>query len=83
MLLHRNAKCYEKKSYYYQIYHCLKVKPLFHEKLFQREKKIIAKDLCPATVRSFVVQWSAKIAGCRPQLKPLNNINNGATLVVN
>ena len=28
-------------------------------------------DLCPATFRSFVVQWSAKIASRRPQLKPL------------
>ena len=28
-------------------------------------------DLCPVTFRSFVVQWSAKIAGCWPQLKPL------------
>ena len=38
MLLRRNAKCYEEKSYHYQIYHCLKVKPSFHEKLFQKEK---------------------------------------------
>ena len=38
MLLWRNAKCYEEKSYYYQIYHCLKVKLSFHEKLFQKEK---------------------------------------------
>ena len=28
----------QKKSYHYQIYHCLKVKPSFHEKLFQKEK---------------------------------------------
>ena len=28
-------------------------------------------DLCPVTFRSFVVQWLAKIVGCRPQLKPL------------
>ena len=28
----------EKKSYHYQIYHCLKVKPSFHGKLFQNEK---------------------------------------------
>ena len=37
-MLWRNAKCYEEKSYYYQIYHCLKVKPSFYEKLFQKEK---------------------------------------------
>ena len=37
MLLRRNAKCYEEKSYY-QICHCLKVKQSFHEKLFQKEK---------------------------------------------
>ena len=30
-----NAK---EKSYHYQIYYCLKVKPCFHEKLFQKEK---------------------------------------------
>ena len=31
-------KSYKEKSYHYQIYHCLKVKPSFHEKLFQKEK---------------------------------------------
>ena len=31
-------------------------------------------DLYPATFRSFVVQRSAKIAGCRPPLKPLLNM---------
>ena len=30
-----NAK---EKSYHYQIYHCLKVKTSFHEKLSQKEK---------------------------------------------
>ena len=29
-------------------------------------------DLCPATFRPFVVQWSAKIAGRRPLLKALS-----------
>ena len=28
-------------------------------------------DLCRVTFRSFVVQWSAKITGLQPQLKPL------------
>ena len=28
----------KEKSYHYQIYHCLKEKPSFHEKLFQKEK---------------------------------------------
>ena len=28
----------KEKSYHYQIYHCLKVKPFFHEKLSQKEK---------------------------------------------
>ena len=55
---------YQKKSYHYQIYHCLKVKPSFHEKLFQRQKNKLVMNLCPATFRSFVVQWSAKIASC-------------------
>ena len=27
-----------KKSYHYQIYNCLEVKPSFHKKLFQKEK---------------------------------------------
>ena len=31
-------------------------------------------DLCPATLRLFVVPRSAKIAGRRPQLKPLVNV---------
>ena len=70
--LRRNAKYYEEKSYYCQIYHCLKVKTSFHKKLFQKVKKyIIVMDLCLVTFRSFVLQWSAKIAGHQPQLKPL------------
>ena len=49
------------------------MKPSFHEKLFQEEKKkIIVMDLCRATFRSFVIQWSAKIAGRWSQLKPLD-----------
>ena len=28
----------KKKSYHYQIYHCLKMKTSVHEKLFQKEK---------------------------------------------
>ena len=63
-------KCHEEKPYHYQIYHCLKVKPSFHEKLFQKEKKIVM-GLCPATFRSFVLQWSTKLAGRPPQLKAL------------
>ena len=47
------------------------MKPSFHEKLIQTEKHIIVVDLCPVTFKSFVIQWSAKIAGRRPQLKPL------------
>ena len=69
-LLWNNDKCYEEKSYHYQIYYCLKVKPTFHEKLFLKEKNIVI-DLCQATFRSFTVEWSAKIPGLRPQLKPL------------
>ena len=38
LLLRRNAKCYEEKSYHYQIYHYLKVKPSFHEISFQKAK---------------------------------------------
>ena len=40
-LLWRNANCYEEKSYHYQIYHCLKVKPSFHEKLFLTKKLLL------------------------------------------
>ena len=46
---------------------------IFSRKIIsQRKKKIIDINLCPGTVRSFVVQWSAKIAGRWPQLKPLS-----------
>ena len=38
MLLRRNSKRYKEKSYHYQIYHCLKVKPSCHEKFFQKKK---------------------------------------------
>ena len=31
----------QKKSYHYQIYHCLKVKPSFHEKLFPTKKLLL------------------------------------------
>ena len=75
MLLWRNAKCYKEKSYHYQIYHCLKVKPSFHEKLFQKEKTVIVMDLWPATFTSFVVQCAAKIASRWPQLKPLDEMS--------
>ena len=70
MSLQRNAKCYEEKSYHFQVYHCLKVKPSFREKLFQKEK-----NNCYGFVRSdfqvicgFIV---GKIAGCQAQPKPL------------
>ena len=61
--------CYEEKFYHYQIYHCLKVKPSFHKKLFQQaeRKKLIVMYLCPVTFKSFVVQWSAKITGRQRQ----------------
>ena len=77
-LLWRNANCYEEKSYHYQIYHCLKVKPSFHEVI--SDKKVIAMALCPATFRSFMVQWLAKIAGRRPQMKTLFKVILGKTM---
>ena len=40
----------------------------------ERKKYIIVMDLCPATFRLFVVQWSAKIASRRSQLKPLHSV---------
>ena len=64
-----NVKCYKEKSYHYQIYHCLKTKPSFHKKLFQKEKKNYCYGFMPSN--SFAVQWSAKIAYHQPQLKPL------------
>ena len=33
-------------------------------------------DLCPATFKSFAVQWSVKIASRQAQLKPLAIIND-------
>ena len=44
---------------------------IFSRKIISEKKKIIVMDLCPATFRSLVVQWSAKIVGRRPQLKHL------------
>ena len=40
LILVITGKCQmlRKKSYHYQIYHSLKVKPSFHDKLFQKEK---------------------------------------------
>ena len=40
LILVITGKCQmlRKKSYHYQIYHFLKVKPSFHDKLFQKEK---------------------------------------------
>ena len=71
LLLRRSGKCYEGKCYHYQIYHCFNDRPSFHEKLFQKEKKYIVRDLYLATLRPFVVQWTVKIAGLPPQLKSL------------
>ena len=46
---------------------------MFSRKIIsQRKKLIIVMNLCPATFRSIVVQWLAKIVGRRPQLKPLS-----------
>ena len=45
LLLQRNPKCWEEKSYY-QIYYCLKLKPFFHEKLFQKEKNKLLLSTC-------------------------------------
>ena len=50
------------------------MKPSFHKKLLHKEKK------CPATVRSFVVRRSAKIASGRPQIKPLSGLVTTAFL---
>ena len=45
---------------------------IFSRKIIsERKKQIIAMDLCPATFRSFAVQWQTNIAGRWPQLKPL------------
>ena len=75
LLLWRNAKCfhyhYQKKSYHYQIYHCLKMKPSFSEKLFQKEKNKLLSWIYARRLSGHLFQWSAKIAGRRPQLKPL------------
>ena len=43
-----NVKCYKEKSYHYQIYHCLKTKPSFHKKLFQKEKKNYCYGFMPS-----------------------------------
>ena len=44
---------------------------IFSRKIILERKKNYVMDLWLATLRSFVVQWSAKITGHRPQLKPL------------
>ena len=44
------------------------------ETIFSRKiisEQVIVMDLCPTTFRSFAFQWSTKIPGHRPQLKPL------------
>ena len=43
---------------------------IFSQKYISDRKKIIVMDLCLTTFKSFVVQWSAQIAGCQPKLKP-------------
>ena len=45
-------------------------KTIFSRKIISERKKIVM-DLCPATFRSFGLQWSTKIAGRPPQLKAL------------
>ena len=58
---------YQKKYYHDQIYHCLKVKPSFHEKLFQKKK--YSYEFVPG---DFQVIWSSMVGDNRqPQLKPL------------
>ena len=54
------------------------------ETIFSRkvisDKKVIVMALCPATFRSFMVQWLAKIAGRRPQMKTLFKVILGKTM---
>ena len=38
LVITEKCQMLRKKIYHYQIYHCLKVKPSFHERLFQKEK---------------------------------------------
>ena len=47
---------------------------LFIKNYFRKKKWIIVTDLCPMTLRSFVVQWAVKIAGPPPKLKPLPSL---------
>ena len=76
LLLWRNAKChyYKEKSFHYQIYYCLKEKPSFHQKIFQKEKNKLLLWIY-ATFKSFVVQWLVKIAGHQSWLKPLRSLS--------
>ena len=54
------------------------------ETIFSRkvisDKKVIVMALCPATFRSFMVQWLAKIAGRQPQMKTLFKVILGKTM---
>ena len=66
LFLQRNAKCYKEKSYLYQIYHCLKVKPSFHEKLFQKEKNELLLWIYARWLSShlwFNGHWKSLVAG--------------------
>ena len=36
---------------------------IFSRRIISEKKKIIIRNLCLATFRSFVIQWSAKIVG--------------------
>ena len=50
----------------------IKSETIFSRKIIPgRKKQIIVMNLYLAIFRLFVVQWSAKLLGCQPQLKPL------------
>ena len=50
----------------------IKSETIFSRKIIPgRKKQIIVMNLYLAIFRLFVVQWSAKLLGCQPQMKPL------------
>ena len=77
---------YQKKSYHYQIYHCLKVKPSFHEKLFQREKNtllwIYARRLSGHL--QFNGRWKSSVVGLNwnPCVDIKDRKERGANIIV-
>ena len=63
-----------RKIYYHQIYYCLKVKPSFHKKLFQKENKLLLR------IYARRLSGHSRLNGRRQSRSPVSTETPGRTI---